>query len=120
MMETNRNSKKGRVIICIIIVVVFLVLFGIFQIVRGVFWFFGYETPVERYYSVLKTDAALEKKYPGHDFDVREEHGWQSMVIMSLYTERMRPGSSSGCSGLKVKCRTATVKNRISIITERR
>lgn len=75
-MEINRNSKNRRVIICIIIVVVLLILFGIFQIVRGVFWFFGYETPVERYYSVLKTDAALEKKYPGHDFDVREEHGW--------------------------------------------
>ncbi len=75
-METNRNSKNRWVTTCIIIVVVFFVLFGIFKIVRGVFWFFGYETPIERYYYVKKTEAALDKKYPGHDFDVREEHGW--------------------------------------------
>ncbi len=75
-METNRNSKNRWVTTCIIIVVVFFVLFGVFKIIRGVFWFFGYETPIERYYYVKKTEAALDKKYPGHDFDVREEHGW--------------------------------------------
>ena len=69
-------KRSSKVATGIIIVVVVFVIYGVFRIIHGVFWFLGYETPIERYYSKLKTDAALEEKYPGHDFDVREEHGW--------------------------------------------
>ncbi|MCR5023653.1 MAG: hypothetical protein K6A90_04855 [Lachnospiraceae bacterium] len=69
-------KKSSKVATGIIIVVVVFVIYGVFRIVHGVFWFLGYETPIERYYYKLKTDAALEEKYPGHDFDVREEHDW--------------------------------------------
>ncbi len=70
MKKTNNASTW------IIIAAVLIALFVIFKIVKGVFWFFGYETPIERKYSVLRTHKALEEKYPGHDFDIREEHGW--------------------------------------------
>ena len=69
-------KKTNKFSIVMIIAVVALVLFVIYKIIHGVFWFFGYETPVERYYFKVKTEATLEKKYPEHDFDVREEHGW--------------------------------------------
>ena len=70
MKKTNTASTL------VIIIIVILVIFGIYKVIRGVFWFLGYETPVERYYSVVRTEVALEKKYPGHDFEVREDHGW--------------------------------------------
>ena len=69
-------KKSGNVTVWIIIAVSLLAVYGLFKIVHGIFWFLGYETPIERYYYVLKTDAALEEKSPGHDFDVREDHGW--------------------------------------------
>ena len=69
-------KKSGKTAAVIIIAVAVIVAVPILMFIHGVFWFLGYETPVERYYYKLKTDAALEKKYPGHDFDVREEHGW--------------------------------------------
>lgn len=76
MMETKSNKKNGWFTTVIIIAVVAIVIFGVFKVVRGVFWFLGYETPVERYYYVQKTEKALAEKYPGHSFSVREEHGW--------------------------------------------
>ena len=63
-------KKSSKIATGIIIVVVVFVIYGVFRIVHGVFWFLGYETPIERYYSKLKTDAALEEKYPGHDFEM--------------------------------------------------
>lgn len=69
-------KKSGKTAVVIIIAVAVIIAVPILMFIHGVFWFLGYETPVERYYYKLKTDAALEKKYPGHDFEVREEHGW--------------------------------------------
>ena len=69
-------KKSGKTAAVIIIAVAVIVAVPILMFIHGVVWFLGYETPVERYYYKLKTDAALEKKSPGHDFDVREEHGW--------------------------------------------
>lgn len=69
-------KKSGKTAVVIIIAGAVIVAVPILMFIHGVFWFLGYETPVERYYYKLKTDAALEKKYPGHDFEVREEHGW--------------------------------------------
>ena len=69
-------KKTNKTTIIIIIAVAALVIYGLFKIIHGIFWFLGYETPVERWYYKLKSDTALEEKYPGHDFEVREEHGW--------------------------------------------
>ena len=69
-------KKTSKIITGIITAFVVLVIVGILIIIHAVLAFFGYMNPVERYYYKLKTDAALEKKYPGHDFDVREDPGW--------------------------------------------
>ena len=69
-------KKSSKIAIGIIIGVVAFAIFIVFMIVHAVLGFFGYKNPVERYYLKLKTDVALEKKYPEHDFDVREDHGW--------------------------------------------
>ncbi len=69
-------KKSSKIVIGIIIGAVTFAIVIVFMIVHAVLGFFGYKNPVERYYLKLKTDVALEKKYPGHDFDVREDHGW--------------------------------------------
>ena len=69
-------KKTGKIVIGIIIAVVVIVIFTIFMFIRAVLGFLGYMNPVERYYLKLKTDVTLEKKYPEHDFEVRENHGW--------------------------------------------
>ena len=69
-------KKSGKTAVWIIIAVAVLVAVPILWFIHGVFWFLGYKTPVERYYLTVKTDAALERKYPEHDFSVREDHGW--------------------------------------------
>ena len=69
-------KKSGKIAIGIIMAVAVTAILIIFLIVHAVLGFLGYKNPVERYYLKLKTDVALEKKYPEHDFDVREEHGW--------------------------------------------
>ena len=69
-------KKSGKIAIGIIIGVVVFIIAIIFLIVHAVLGFFGYKNPVERYYLKLKTDVALEMKYPEHDFNVREDHGW--------------------------------------------
>lgn len=69
-------KKSGKIALGIIIGIVAAVIAVIFLIVHAVLGFLGYKNPVERYYLKLKTDVALEKRYPGHDFDVREQHGW--------------------------------------------
>ena len=69
-------KKTGKVVLGIIIGFGALVVFGIFLIVHAVLAFLGYHNPIERYYLTVKTDAALERKYPEHDFSVREDHGW--------------------------------------------
>ena len=69
-------KKTGKIVSGIIIAVVVIVIFTIFMFIRAVLGFLGYMNPVERYYLKLKTDVTLEKKYPGHDFDVREDSGW--------------------------------------------
>ena len=66
-------KKSNKIVVGVILAVV---AFGILRFIHGVFWFFGYMNPVERYYLKQKTDITLEKKYPEHDFDVREDHGW--------------------------------------------
>lgn len=68
-------KKSSKIVIGIIIGAVTFAIVIVFMIVHAVLGFFGYKNPVERYYLKLKTDVALEKKYPGHDFDVREDHG---------------------------------------------
>ncbi len=69
-------KKSGKIALWIIIGVAVIGIIIIFIIIHAVTWFLGYKNPVERYYLKVKTDVALEKKYPGHDFDVREDHGW--------------------------------------------
>ena len=69
-------KKSSKIVIGIIIGAVTFAIVIVFMIVHAVLGFFGYKNPVERYYLKLKTDVALEKKYPEHDFDVREDHGW--------------------------------------------
>ena len=69
-------KKSGKIAIGIIIAVAATAIIIIFMIIHAVLGFLGYKNPVERYYLKLKTDLALENKYPEHDFDVREEHGW--------------------------------------------
>ena len=69
-------KKSSKIVIGIITGVVAFAIVIVFMIVHAVLGFFGYKNPVERYYLKLKTDVALEKKYPEHDFDVREDHGW--------------------------------------------
>ena len=58
---------KKKIIIGIIIAAVVI---AAFMLVSQVLRIFGYVNPVERYYYKLKTNAALEAKYPGHDFNV--------------------------------------------------
>ena len=70
------KHKSGKTALWIIIGVGAVIAIAVFVFIRGVFWFLGYMGPVERFYYKQKTDWALERKYPGHDFDVREEHGW--------------------------------------------
>ena len=69
-------KKSSKIVIGIIIGAVTFAIVIVFMIVHAVLGFFGYKNPVERYYLKLKTDVALEKKYPEHVFDVREDHGW--------------------------------------------
>ena len=69
-------KKSGKIVIGIIIGIAVIAILIIFLIVHAVLGFFGFKNPVERYYLKLKTDVALENKYPEHDFDVREDHGW--------------------------------------------
>lgn len=69
-------KKTGKIVIGIVIGVAAIAIVIVFLIIHAVLGFLGYKNPVERYYLKLKTDVALEKKYPDHDFDVREDHGW--------------------------------------------
>ena len=69
-------KRTGKIVIAIVITFAVIIAVVIFSIIHAVLGFFGYKNPVERYYLKLKTDHALEEKYPGHDFDVREDHGW--------------------------------------------
>ena len=69
-------KKSGKIALGITIGVVAVIAATVFLFVWAVFWFLGYKNPVERYYLKTKTYVALEKKYPGHDFSVREDHGW--------------------------------------------
>ncbi|MCR5687610.1 MAG: hypothetical protein K6G58_06275 [Lachnospiraceae bacterium] len=69
-------KRSGKIALWIIIGVAVIAIAIIFMIIHAVFWFLGYKNPVERYYLKLKTDVALEMKYPEHDFDVRVDHGW--------------------------------------------
>ena len=69
-------NKTGKIIIGIVVAAVAVAAIVFFIFVKAVLGFFGYKNPVERYYLKLKTHAALEKKYPEHDFEVRENHGW--------------------------------------------
>ena len=44
-------------------------------LVYAVLSFFGYKTPIERMLIKWKTDATLENRYPGHDFDIKSKFG---------------------------------------------
>ena len=74
--EISMHNKSDKITILFIIAIVASILFIIIRAVVGVFRFFGYVNPVERYFTKMKTDAALEKRYPDHDFDVNTEFGF--------------------------------------------
>ncbi len=65
---------KKTVIIIIGILTVFAVIACV--IIHSVIWFFGYRNPLERYLTVRKTEAALDKKYSDHDFSLESKYGW--------------------------------------------
>ncbi len=66
-------NKQSKIIVGIVLAAGALMLL---YFIHGVMAFFGYATPIEREYLRRKTDAALEKRYPGHDFDVSMRSGW--------------------------------------------
>lgn len=75
----NRTKKPDGVLIGIIIGVTVLVSFVIIAVAVfsfAVLRFFGYRNPVERYFETKKTQAALDEKYPGHDFTLDTAYGW--------------------------------------------
>ena len=63
-------KKSGKIAIGIIIAVAVVAAIVFFMFICGILAIFGYKNPVERFHYKLKTEHALEKKYPGHDFDV--------------------------------------------------
>ena len=66
-------NKQSKIIVGIVLAAgAFMLLYFI----HGVMAFFGYATPVEREFLRRKTDAALEKRYAGHDFTVEMNSGW--------------------------------------------
>ncbi len=69
-----KKSTKITLVIIAVLTVVTAALY--FVIIRPVLGFFGYHTPLDRLRCRLKTDAALERKYPEHDFEVETENHW--------------------------------------------
>lgn len=68
-------DKSGKIAIGIIIGVFGAIGIAVFMFIWAVLRFFGYMSPVERYYYKVKTDRTLEKRYPGHDFEVITDFG---------------------------------------------
>ncbi len=65
-------KKSVKIIIGIVIAAIVITSY---TVIHAVLRFFGYLNPVERYYEKVKTDMALENKYPGHDFNVNTIFG---------------------------------------------
>ncbi len=68
--------KPVKIVLGITIGITVTVAVLIFLFIRAVLGFFGYRDPIQRFNCTLKTNSTLEKKYPGHDFDVKTEMGW--------------------------------------------
>ena len=62
--------NKSKIVIGIIIAAAVIAVILVLRMILGIF---GYLTFAERSYLAAKTDAALELRYPDHDFDVKAE-----------------------------------------------
>ncbi len=72
-------DKSGKTVVVTVIAVAVtlaaVAAVGLYVIIRGVLGFFGYLTPAQRRQYKHKTEKTLEKRYPGHDFDVETFFG---------------------------------------------